>query len=478
MLCAIACQTDERPRLTHAQLLDPQSCKECHPKHYEEWSGSMHAYASRDPVFRAMNRRGQESTAGALADFCVNCHAPMAVREDKIRDYAAVDEIPQHLQGVTCYFCHSVTGVENDSQHFNAKLTFANDDVMRGALRDPPALEPTAHGVKYSEHHDRRSLKSSTVCGTCHDIITPAGVHLERTFKEYSESVFAQTQSSRFQSCQSCHMKSPSQNGEVAVATGRPGETVTATRPLHEHLWPGVDVALTPFPHAEAMRSAVAKCMLTKSISVFEVTLQQRLGFPFMVTVETEAGHSQPSGAAQDRRMWMEILAYDASGAEVYREGVVPDGEVEETSEHLHPWMLRDRMFDADRQETHMFWEAASYDSKLLPALPPGANVKGSDHWLQQEFNPRLREPAARIDLELRIRPMGIDVLQDLVASGHLAPEIVQAMPTFSVARAEATYSKDDLLYYVRRIEQNDCDEYHCLLDPSGVDGQGKPCKP
>src|SRR3954447_6222981 len=72
---------DPSPMLTPEQLLDPESCKGCHPSHYEEWSSSMHAYASSDPVFLAMNKRGQEEAQ--LGDFCVQCHAPMAVRENK-----------------------------------------------------------------------------------------------------------------------------------------------------------------------------------------------------------------------------------------------------------------------------------------------------------------------------------------------------------------------------------------------------------
>src|SRR5438270_6561801 len=63
---------DAPPMLTRARLLDPEACKECHADHYREWSGSMHAYATDDPVFRAMNARGQRETNGALGTFCVN----------------------------------------------------------------------------------------------------------------------------------------------------------------------------------------------------------------------------------------------------------------------------------------------------------------------------------------------------------------------------------------------------------------------
>ena len=63
------------------ELLNPETCRECHATHYDEWLGSMHAYAAKDPVFLAMNRRGQRETNGSSGPFCVNCHAPMAVRE-------------------------------------------------------------------------------------------------------------------------------------------------------------------------------------------------------------------------------------------------------------------------------------------------------------------------------------------------------------------------------------------------------------
>ena len=59
------------------QLQDPATCGGCHPQHYAQWAGSMHAYASDDPVFVALNRRGQREAH--LGAFCVRCHAPMAV---------------------------------------------------------------------------------------------------------------------------------------------------------------------------------------------------------------------------------------------------------------------------------------------------------------------------------------------------------------------------------------------------------------
>src|ERR1700722_16297846 len=114
-------------------LLDPKTCNQCHVDHYADWSASMHAYASDDPVFLAMNKRGQRETNGQLGNFCVNCHAPMFVRQNpgKNMGQALADgqTVPDELKGVTCYFCHSIESV--DPAHNNGLVNLASDLVMR-----------------------------------------------------------------------------------------------------------------------------------------------------------------------------------------------------------------------------------------------------------------------------------------------------------------------------------------------------------
>jgi hypothetical protein len=114
-----------------------------------------------------------------------------------------------------------------------------------------------------------------------------------------------------------------------------------------------------------------------------------------------------------------------------------------------------------------MFWDAASYESQLLPPSPPGGNLTPGGHSKQCRFRPVLAEAPARIALKLRIRPMGVDVLEDLVTSGHLAPELVKQMPTFTVASYEARYLAAERSYQVRDTFAGDCSAYRCMLDPS-----------
>jgi hypothetical protein len=202
--------------------------------------------------------------------------------------------------------------------------------------------------------------------------VTPAGVELERTYKEYVSTVFAH-QDDAFQSCQDCHMESLPSREVVAVYDG------VRARARHSHLFPAVDVPLTPFPHREAMVTAVERLALPQSIGYFAVETSTMDARVISVKFETQAGHAQPSGAAQDRRMWLEVRAFNADRSLRYESGAIDDGELEEVPEGMPGHdpdlcMMRDRLFDSDdpddpdRREVHMFWEARDVESALVPA--------------------------------------------------------------------------------------------------------------
>jgi len=462
--------------MTLEQLRDPETCKGCHPTHYREWSGSMHAYAARDPVFIAMNQRGQRETNGQLGDFCVRCHAPMAVIDKRTTDGLNLDQLPDKERGVSCYFCHNVTGIEADH---NAHLTIANDTIMRGPIADP--ISAGVHGAEHSELFEDRNRKSSALCGSCHDIVTPNGVHLERTFEEYRHGIFSKAALGNtdpnpppFDTCASCHM--PGHQGQAAVApAGAP------TRIVHEHLWPGVDLALTDFPHTEAMRSAVEDCQLgSASLSFFKLEVTPPDLFTFQL--ETNAGHNQPSGAAEDRRLWLEFAAYDASG-QLLRDvssGLIEDGEPEEfpASDPRHDprlVMFRDRLYDAEGKPVHMFWEAAKsqryplgYESSALPVATT-TYIEGKHAVVKQYRASGPDGLPARVTARLRMRPIGHDVLHALVESGDLDPAVAARMQTLDFGTQIEWTREDGVQRVISATPKSDCSSYRCLLQPGAA---------
>jgi len=446
-------------QLSRDQLLDPETCKGCHPQHYREWASSMHAYAAEDPVFAAMNRRGQRETNGELGDFCVRCHAPMAVREGATHDGLNLPELPRKLQGVTCYFCHNSVDV---TEPFNNQLVLANDTTMRGAPTDP--VPNGAHHSAYSGSHDRNRAESSRLCGGCHDVVTPRGVHLERTFDEYQRSLFGK-QGTGFETCSGCHM--PALPGPVARG-------VELQRSRHEHLWPGVDTALTTFPDRAVQQRAV-ECELSLSALIYEIT-QDDLG-GLTVRLETLAGHDQPSGAALHRRLWLELTAYDEKDQVVFESGTLQADELEQKPPQAADFdpqlaLFRAWAYDADGREAQMFWNAAAspeyprgYASLTLPAqLTPR-----TAHTLDATYQIPSFARVERIDLRLRMRALGMDVLADLAASGDLEEAVLDEQPTFTLHGAAVEYRPKTRTTQPLWPDDLNCpDSYRCLLDPDG----------
>ena len=402
-------QPAAEPTLSIDELMDPKTCSGCHPRQYTEWSGSMHAYASRDPLFVALNQRGQDEAH--VGSFCASCHAPMAVRTGATHDGTNLGSLPAQLQGVTCYFCHNANQITNTH---NNSVRLANDNVMRGSLVD--ALSTDAHRSAYSSLHDRAQLESSKLCGSCHDVVNGHAIAIERSFAEWQASAFATANGS---TCGQCHMSKSPERGPIAVVAGAP------PRDRHSHQFPGVDLALTPFPEAEAQRVAVQ--------SLLDTTLQTALcvrglgaSSNLVVVVDNVAsGHKWPSGAAQDRRAWFEVAAF-AKGRELYRSGSVAAGSDPDPREDADLWLVSDCMLDGDGNSVSKMWATKSVDSNLLPGQL--TFDKSSPLFYQTHVTRSFpKDPQAslaafpeRATLDVHLQPFPLTLFDDLFADPSL----------------------------------------------------------
>jgi hypothetical protein len=412
----------ETKPLTNAQLRDPETCRQCHPTQYAQWAGSMHAYAAEDPVFVAMNRRAQRETNGALGRFCVNCHAPLAVRDGLTSDGLNLASLPAASKGVTCFFCHSTESLTGT--HDNP-LVLARDGTLFGPIEDPVAGTP--HGARGSPlFHDGR-LDSAAACGACHDIVNQHGAAVERTYAEWQATVFAKP--GKGVSCPACHMEGS--DGPAASGT-------TRVRRLHRHDLPGVDLALTPFPDAAGQR-ARAQALLDSTVqstvcwnpvtSHIEVTLDN-----------VSAGHGWPSGATPDRRAWVELQAWK-NGARIYASGV-PEARPLEGSTDPDLWLVRDCLKDSAGAETHLFWDAAKVTSNQLPGsvtgdvTDPASFAAHRQRTFPSTPGMGLAKTPDRITLKVHLQAIGDDVLADLVASGDLDPAIPPRIARYELAGA------------------------------------------
>jgi hypothetical protein len=390
----------------------------------------MHAYAADDPVFVAMNRRGQRETGGALGDFCVQCHAPMAVREAATYDGLNLDELGKELKGVTCFFCHTTDAVLGDH---NNPLHLSADLALRGALAD--GIENSAHEQRYSALHDRSRPESARLCGACHDVVTEAGVRLERTFAEWQASFFAREHEHGGLACGNCHM--PGTAAAIANVSGTP------VRTYHEHAFPGLDVAVTEWPQKEAQLAAIARDLEPAILT--RLCFNPSSGGKIQVTLDNiGAGHALPSGAAQDRRMWVE-LKVERGGTTVLSSGVLAPGkspsELAATDSLL--WQLRDFARRDDDSEAHMFWEVASVENSLLtPLVTTDPSDPRFVHATTREY-PLVGGRPERIEMVVHVQPIGLDLIDDLIATGDLDAKVRTVAPTFTIKSSHLVWTPE-----------------------------------
>ena len=377
--------------MTQDQLMDPQACAQCHPTHVGQWSGSMHAYAADDPVFVAMNARFQREVASSGADpsFCVKCHAPIALATGATSDGANLATLDAKLRGVTCFYCHA-----------------QKDGTLAGPISDPAG--GASHKSMYSASLDLQDPSSSAFCGTCHDVANGHGATVEATFSEWKASLYAQSNPIVNETCGACH--TVSSLGAASTTSGAP------TRRIHDHSMAALDVATTPFPNQDAQKTLVQQT-LDASI-VAKLCVAQPTGAPNVTVTLDNAfvGHAFPSGAAHDRRVWVELHAY-ASGTDVLADS---------------SWVMRTNLFDASNQPVKFLWQASSVDSSLL--LPPAVTNDPNDpkfvHSVSRTFAP---PPSAdRVTMIVHAQAFGDDVLADLVDGGDLSPSV--KVPVFDLA--------------------------------------------
>ncbi len=181
------------------------NCANCHQERYDEWSRSMHALAVNDPIFEAAYLRALESDP-KYRSYCLTCHSPTTRITN---DFNLTKSIS--VEGVTCSFCHTVTGVENNSYNFS------QSNPMQGPYMDS---KTDAHASAYSGLHTK-----SEFCAGCHDF-SINGVPISQTYTEWKEGPYA----AEGKQCQDCHME---------TKTGAAAKNGTIREKVYQHFWYG-----------------------------------------------------------------------------------------------------------------------------------------------------------------------------------------------------------------------------------------------
>ncbi|MDH3581163.1 MAG: multiheme c-type cytochrome, partial [Hyphomicrobiales bacterium] len=382
------------------------TCGICHPKHYKEWSVSQHAYAQLSPIYLSLNNKINELSNGSNGDFCLRCHSPVGANLGESTFESNLDRHPASREGITCVVCHRINKTYNKVSGrlalveggltepvFGPEGNSGVQDVLEKPEKFRVVTDPKEPGRKiHNEARVFEPIKSSTFCGSCHDVTLFNGFRLEEAFSEYRLSPAA----ARGVSCHDCHMGkvqgkvSGYDEGPAAVV----GDVPTKTRKLTSHLFSGPDYPVVHpgiFPHnqeasafktlrewlqfkheegwgTDKFENSVpagykfpkawqsvddrydAREILNKQFELLEFAKRKRLevlrngfmlgdvtvvradgkGLEFRAQVRNATdGHNVPTGFTGERLVWLDVTVTDREGTVVFRSGDRdPNGDI------------------------------------------------------------------------------------------------------------------------------------------------------
>lgn len=173
----------------------PDRCRECHPDEYQAWSGTIHAQASFDPIFRVYLDTAEQPNE------CFTCHA------------TGYDTTTGQfmLAGVSCEACHG----PYRPTHPEATMAVAASENLCG----------TCHTSTVEEWKSSRHGQVGVSCGACHE------VHSQKTLAAVdTNALCAQCHQDHTQdmlhsghlnagvSCVDCHLSRPADDAGSAVS--------------------------------------------------------------------------------------------------------------------------------------------------------------------------------------------------------------------------------------------------------------------
>lgn len=172
-----------------SQIQSVSKCDNCHGNFdpagepWFNWSGSMMAHASRDPLFWATVAVAEQDFDGS-GDLCLRCHVPEGWLGGRSTPTDGSGLAAGDGDGVQCDVCHRLTDPDR-SEHLGVQLApfLAHDEAASPTaylgsgmyvLWDgteklgPYADAQAAHQFRPSAFH-----RSADLCGTCHDVSNP-----------------------------------------------------------------------------------------------------------------------------------------------------------------------------------------------------------------------------------------------------------------------------------------------------------------
>jgi nitrate/TMAO reductase-like tetraheme cytochrome c subunit len=252
----------------------------------------MHSRSFSNPVFQAQYSRDVLPEARSSLDMfrearsCPTCHAPI-VAQSSLARLTTLEQIQASAAGVTCDFCHTITG------HRGEQPGNGNYVTEPGYTKYGPLQAQTDWHHQYSELQTR-----SEFCAICHSVRNQLGLDVKSTYAEWRASRYA----AEGIQCQDCHM---TVNGFLSY--GRPlyergqAASMTLSAPLQrEKLYTHRFQGARSRTQIEGAIQLAFETPAPPANDVLEVRLR---------VDNSRTGHRMPSGSVDLRYMWLDVCA-------------------------------------------------------------------------------------------------------------------------------------------------------------------------
>ena len=362
---------------------DPYDCVGCHYERYADWSSSQMSRAYTGDFFQAqyfqyaVKDSARDPKMEGLAADCLGCHSPSAflsgvVPPPKVEEpdnfwdrawpwldsYRTIGQVQTGLQygplrenlvragtnplaeakqdadrGVFCDFCHSLSGIaQRDPVNHNYR-------VDAGPGRNTKRADLEFPWSPYHKTQVSELFETAELCGICHNEQNTFGVFVKATHREWLDTPYA----SRDIVCQFCHM--PPREGKPAKM-GR-------ERPWNHAHWFGGGFTGFVEGAARVKLGLDATTVAAGSVVPLEVSIS-----------DIATGHLFPTGATEERDVWLRVAVCDAEGRELQHIPMPPN-----------PQDPNDRYFiTSSRAEAYPSHSAASR-AISRDALPEGDRI-------------------------------------------------------------------------------------------------------
>ncbi|ADN08878.1 multiheme c-type cytochrome [Sulfurimonas autotrophica] len=333
------------------------TCKECHPKIFQQWADSNHRHlADSNPYYMVLENLAEMDRGKEFRKWCMGCHNPSAVsmHQERTTHFMKDNIMPEPLfvsgsqnlineykvhpnrleQGVSCIACHRIVDAKpKGNSSYALSLSKRKKYLFEDSHSEAEVwishklinAKPTVHKEEYM----KPLYKKSQYCASCHNEFLPhSQKKVVSTYEQWKESSFNKSKDpKKHKECLDCHM-SYIKDGEFIGQSGTSTVGGKKKKAIKTHYFTGANHFLAGLKSKEHEQQSIE---LLKTSAALDVALKNNQLFVGVKNVG--AGHKLPTGAADFRELWLDITVKDSNGKTVFSSGKLDKkGDIEKNS--------------------------------------------------------------------------------------------------------------------------------------------------